>query len=418
MTTALFGTTRLLEKEGNRARDAMDWPVAERAYSAALERRPTMAPVWVQLGHTLKEQGLISEALAAYRRSDAIKPDQPDTLQQIGRMLRRLGQEEEALAIYDRVLALNANLADAEDEARVLRSWITSRQNPRMAGLPERLRYVILGTTGTCNASCVHCPTGKAETADAPRMPMSMPLFKKIVDGIADLGLPITDQVSFGLFGDGLVDPFVVQRAEYLMSRIPHTRISVNTNGAAFNLKRHAALKDLAFTIALHCESLVPEVYNDLMRPLRAERVFPKYEAILNAFPGQVLVSVPVSKKNLEELPSIRQWFLDRGAKWVEFDALSSRCADDRTVFDSLALNPGPIRCPAEIMDDLIVDCDGEVLICCQDFKRAEGIGSLQVESVADVLVGLRRLNARQILAEGRHEELSTCSRCYADSHI
>jgi len=244
---------------------------------------------------------------------------------------------------------------------------------------------------------------------------MSMALFRKIVDGIADLGLPITDQVSFGLFGDALVDPLVVQRAAFLHARWPDARISVNTNGAAFNAKKHAALNDYVFTIALHCESLVPETYDDLMRPLRAERVFPKFEAILETFPGKVLVSVPVSKRNLEELPTIREWFLTRGAKEVAFDALSSRCAEDRSVFNSLALDPHPIRCPPEIMDDLIVDCDGQILACCQDFQRIEGIGSLQTESLADVLVGLRRSNLRKLLAEGRHEEMATCSRCYAD---
>jgi hypothetical protein len=283
---------------------------------------------------------------------------------------------------------------------------------------PTRLRHVILGTTGTCNASCIHCPTGKTATAHAPRNPMPMALFKKIVDGIAELELPLDDHVSFGLFGDGLVDPHVVERAAYLMSRLPYARLTVNTNGAGFSAKKHEDLNEYVFNITLHCESLIPEAYNELMRPLRAERVFPKFEQILDAFPGKVLVSVPISRRNLAEGPAIRQWFLDRGASGVEFDALSSRCAEDRTLFDSLAINPGPIRCPPVIMDDLIVDCDGQVLICCQDFQRAEGIGNLRTESLAEVLVGLRRANIRNLLAENRHTELSTCRRCHADDKI
>jgi Iron-sulfur cluster-binding domain len=145
------------------------------------------------------------------------------------------------------------------------------------------------------------------------------------------------------------------------------------------------------------------------------ERVQPKIEQILETFPGKVVVSVPVSRRNLGELASIRSWFSSRGAVDVVFDALSSRCAEDRTLFDSLALNPKPIRCPSEIMDDLIVDCDGQVLICCQDFERVEGIGSLRDESLKAVLTGLKRLNARKTLAENRHEEITTCSRCFAD---
>jgi hypothetical protein len=55
------------------------------------------------------------------------------------------------------------------------------------------------------------------------------------------------------------------------------------------------------------------------------------------------------------------------------------------------------------------------VLVCCQDFERVEGIGNLQTESLAEVLVGIHRTNMRKLLAEGRHEEMATCSRCYAD---
>jgi tetratricopeptide (TPR) repeat protein len=411
----MFGLTRYLLRKADAARDAKAWPVAESAYRAVLERNPGLARIWVQLGHSLKEQGSIAEALAAYEKANLVLPDQADTIHQIGRMLHVLGDDDAALASYERALALDPSLGNAVQEARLLRRRLQARRNPRLTGLPERLRYVMLGTTGTCNASCVHCPTGKIETAHVPRIPMPMALFHKIVDGIADLELPITDQVSFGLFGDGLVDPMVVQRAAYLNARLPDARISVNTNGAAFNAKKHAALNDHVFTVALHCESLVPETYNDLMRPLRAERVFPKFEEILATFPGKVLVSVPVSKRNLEELPTIQEWFLSRGAKVVAFDPLSSRCAEDRSVFDSLALDPHPIRCPPEIMDDLIIDCDGQVLVCCQDFERVEGIGNLQTESLAEVLVGIHRTNMRKLLAEGRHEEMATCSRCYAD---
>lgn len=411
----MFGFTRFLVAEGNAARDRRDWPAAEQAYRKVLARDPRNARIWVQLGHALKEQGARVQALAAYREADQVAPEQPDTLHQIGRMLHALGQSADALAYYDCVLELDPSLGDAIREAAVVRAGLGYRRGPGYGGLPDRLRYVILGTTGTCNASCIHCPTGKAETDHSPRIPMPMDIFAKIVDGIAELGLPITDQVSFGLFGDALVDPMVVRRAEYLMSRLPHTRISINTNGAAFNAKKHAALKDHVFTVALHCESLVPETYNDLMRPLRAERVFPKYTEILETFPGKVLVSVPVSRRNLDELPAIQAWFTERGAKEVALDALSSRCAEDRALFDSLALDPKPIRCPAEIMDDLIVDCDGKVLICCQDFQRVEGIGDLRKESLAEVLVNIHRQNTRKILAEGRHGELKTCSRCFAD---
>jgi len=221
--------------------------------------------------------------------------------------------------------------------------------------------------------------------------------------------------IGFGLFGDALVDPLVVERAKYLRSRLPLVSLWINTNGAAFSRAKHSSLSDLVSIVSIHCESLIPETYDYLMQPLRAQRVFPKYEQILAAFPNKVNVSVPTSKRNVEELPAISAWFLERGAINVSSDFLSSRCAEDRSLFESLARNPTRIRCAPEIMDHLVIDCDGQILICCQDFRRAEGIGSLQHQSLAEALISVQRLNARKLLAEHRHDELATCSRCYAD---
>jgi tetratricopeptide (TPR) repeat protein len=412
----MLNRTRALIGRGNVARAARDWATARDAYRAALRRDPALAPIWVQLGHMLRETSANADALAAYRQADAIQPRNADTQQQIGRTLALLGDHEGAIAAYERALEISPAIPGAADEARALRASMRRRRaTPRRPGLPEHLRFVNLGTTGTCNASCVHCPTGKPETAHVPRATMPMALFEKIIDGIDELGLTITDQVAFGMFGDGLLDPLVARRGEYLRSRMPDVQLTVNTNGAAFNAARHERLNATVSVIALHCESLIPETYDYLMQPLRAERVFPKYQEILDCFPGKVVVSVPASRRNLAELPDIRRWFLGHGARDVVFDPLSSRCAEDRSLFDSLALNPQPIRCSTVVLEDLIVDCDGKVLICCQDFQRLEGIGDLMTESMEAVLTGLQRRATHRLLAEGRHEELATCSRCHGD---
>lgn len=371
-----------LIRRADEAQRRRDWPKAIRLYETIVRRKPALAHIWEQLGHALKESGSLEAALSAYRQAVALD----------GEMMP----------------------VRAEMEHLKLRIW-----RERNGGDPDasgRFRFVNLGTTGTCNASCIHCPTGKATTAHVPRGTMPMPLFERIIDGIAESDFPVTDQIAFGLFGDALVDPLVVQRAEYLRSRLPTTRLSINTNGAAFNRLRHAPLKDLATLVMLHCESILPETYNDLMRPLRAERVFPKIEQLLEAFDGKVSVSVPLSKRNLNEADAIRDWFMNRGASEVVFDPLSSRCAEDLTLFNSLALNPAKIACGPQIMDDLIIDTDGKVLMCCQDFQRIEGIGAMGEDGVETMFADPLRAITRRRLSGHRHDEITTCNRCYADN--
>ena len=81
----------------------------------------------------------------------------------------------------------------------------------------------------------------------------------------------------------------------------------------------------------------------------------------------------------------------------------------------SVPLNPKPIACGPDIMDDLIVDCDGKVLSCCQDFQRRVVIGDMETQSFEEVLTGVQRDGMRKLLADKRHGELETCSRCFAD---
>jgi tetratricopeptide (TPR) repeat protein len=428
-----------------------DWPRARVAFDAVVERHPQIAVLWVcrslaamkcwdfpaaedssrqachlspnsgvahfLLGYVLERRGRADAALESFLRAAELRPRAPKPAIGVARVLLMLNRSEEALDWLRRASVLaprNKNIA--RRVAKLERDVAMAHYDGSNELPPLRmLRYVILGTTGLCNASCVHCPTNKPETEAAPRNTMAMSLFEKLVRELQDGGIIITEQVSFGLFGDGLVDPHVVERARMLKRALPGTRIVVNTNGAAFNPAKHVALRRWVSRISLHIESLHPEVYSRLMAPLRLERVLPKCDAILRSFRGKVAISVPVSRLNLEELDGIREYFQARGAVRVEFDPLSSRCSQDQRLFRSLALDPQPIRCGPQVLDDLIVDCDGAVLVCCQDFSRREVIGNLAESSLAEIMNNLPRARVRARFARGEHLEMKTCKLCYAD---
>jgi len=396
-------------------RDARDWDGAAVSYAQALKHKPKQANLWVQLGNVQRERRAMEEALAAYRRADQIQPDEADTLHQLARTMRAMGDKAGAAQVYGRVLKIAPTLSAAQREAVVLEAEL--RPPPTEPRLPSHLAAIVLGTVGGhCNASCPHCPTGKAETAWVPRTEMPWALFTRLIDEIVDLGIVVSGRVSFGLFGDGLLDSMVVERAAYIRRRMPDVNLIVNTNAAAFNRVKHGPLRDYISTMAVHCESLVPATYNHLMSPLRLERVLPKIEEILDAFPGKVWVSTPVSRLNKDEMPALRAWFLERGVRKVNVVPISSRCAEDRTVFNAMAFDPQPVRCRASILDDLIVDCDGQILMCCNDFQRLESVGNLKAQSLEDTLTGMRRFKVAQLLENGGHASLTTCSRCFADS--
>lgn len=388
-------------------RDARRWPEAVQAYKHIVMRRPARAGAWVQLGHCLAKLGRFDEALEAYQSADQYRPDHADTLLHLATMLRRLDRDAEARPLFQRVVALEPARRDLLRAARVAA--------PHDRKTPEWLDNVAIGTTGTCNASCIHCPTGKPSTANSPRTPMPMPLFRKIIDQIADSGMDVAGQIAFGLFGDGLVDPFVVERARYLRERLPDVWLQVNTNGAAYNSSRHAELNRYLTVLSLHCESLEPETYDYLMQPLRLERVREKYPAIFLDLPGKVAVTAPISRLNADERPALMEYFYGLGAIDVNFLPMSNRLHNDTALFERIAFAPVAIECDPSILYNLIVDCDGLVLACCNDFSRAEPVGDLNVDSLAETLAHQRRMAFRDKIARGCHRDISTCSRCQGD---
>ncbi len=341
----------------------------------------------------------------------------------------RLGNEgrfPEAEAITKDLLRRNREATQASDllfrlkrrRHEQLREQLIAKHGSGINFLPRRLTFMAFGTTGLCNASCMHCPTGKTTTEHVPRVPMSFPLFESIIRQIDEIGFVIRGQISFGLFGDALVDPHLQKRVQLVREVLPEASISVNTNGAAYDRSRHSMLAEEQIILALHCESLKPDVYGTLMQPLQLHRVLPKLEQIIADFGSKVLVSVPVTRLNQNELSQISEFFRQRGVGDIGFDIFSSRCSKDRTIFETLALAPLKNRCGPDVHEQLIVDCDGKVLICCNDFQKLEVIGDLSKQSLLQVMLHPERLRMVEQFASNRENERQSCGNCYCDQKL
>lgn len=342
----------------------------------AKELRTASAIVLRQYGHFLRECGWTRQAAAAYRKAHDFKPDLEEIVEYTRGTHLRLRQETGDTARYE-------------------------------------LSGIYLGTIGQCNASCAGCPTGKDITAHVPRIPMSMELFERVIREVSLEGYTIGTQVSFGLFGDALLDPFVVERARLLRRYLPDVYLCINTNAAAYNRKRHAALAEYCSVMTLHVESLNPDIYAALMSPLRLERVLPKMHQIMEDFLGRARVSIPVCRLNREEIPEIRDYFMPRGAVVVYGDPLISRCVDDVTVFNDMAVDPHKHWCCTKVLKDLVVDCDGEVLIFCNDFQRKEPVGNLATSSIRNVRDSGRRAGLMDLFEQEKTNCLETCPKCF-----
>jgi GT2 family glycosyltransferase len=117
-------------------RDARRWAEAADDYREVVRRSPGRWPIWVQLGHALKESGRREEALASYRQALALAPDVADTHLQIGHVLKLLGRRDEAVAAYLEAVRADRGCRPAAHELINLgEAW----RMPQTAGLAGEL---------------------------------------------------------------------------------------------------------------------------------------------------------------------------------------------------------------------------------------------------------------------------------------
>ena len=64
------------------------------------------------MGNALKEQGKLEEAIEAYNKALAIKPDYAEAYNNMGNALKEQGKLEEAIEAYNKALAIKPDYAE------------------------------------------------------------------------------------------------------------------------------------------------------------------------------------------------------------------------------------------------------------------------------------------------------------------
>lgn len=99
---------------GDAARDAGDFIGAAEGYREHLKDFPNDFPIWVQLGHMLKDTNRLVEADQAYDRALALRPDDTDLLLHYGTLKRTLGKPKRAAELLIRAAEIDLSPTVAE----------------------------------------------------------------------------------------------------------------------------------------------------------------------------------------------------------------------------------------------------------------------------------------------------------------
>ena len=100
-------------------------------------------------------------------------------------------------------------------------------------------RHLFIETTSRCNLSCWHCPRPKIEND------MDMGMFQDIIIEASDYG---KRSFSLHLFGEPLLDPFIIERMKYIKMVNPKNTIILTTNGTIHNREAYDLVDKIIIT--------------------------------------------------------------------------------------------------------------------------------------------------------------------------
>jgi radical SAM protein with 4Fe4S-binding SPASM domain len=268
-----------------------------------------------------------------------------------------------------------------------------------------KIDVVVIGTTNACNSKCIVCPLHYNYPTEFNAM--SDALYKKIID---DIGNHETETIGFGLFNEPLLDYKLIERIKYCKETLPKVNITLSTNGSHLSMDRAEQLKDYVNIFLVSVHALDPELYRQMCPGVDLKSVLRNIDdliAVINN-PKRIRIATLVTKMNLQELEKIVKRFPNA---IVESYRLSNRCGT-LPIFNDITISHESGRCNERATADLIVDWDGKVLLCCQDFDKRLVLGDLNAETIEEVMNSPLRSSIRDSLTRRANKEIDICRDC------
>jgi MoaA/NifB/PqqE/SkfB family radical SAM enzyme len=277
-----------------------------------------------------------------------------------------------------------------------------------------RIRWVSLEAHSVCNQRCFFCPVSVA-----PREQYFMPteLYERIITEIADLGEPI-EVVAMIQYNEPTVDRrFIDQVRAIKDAKLPPAVLS---NGSGLTPDKVDALVEMGGLsyFSVNLSTLDPERYARDRGRNHLERVLAnlKYAKDKKIADEMVIVVLGTDEEqHAKEFEAITKKFAGSNFKVQDFEA------NDRAGYLDVGLAAegrefnvrGCDYMGSRPIEHIHITAAANIVICCQDYDESWVLGSLEHESLKDILEGEAYAQARrQVYGIEAPPENFICDNC------
>jgi len=290
---------------------------------------------------------------------------------------------------------------------------------------PERPQTINFEITAACDARCIHCPR---LDMDRPMKAMAMPLFQRMVDQAAELGVPFLCPNGYGeictLPLEALETYF-----DYITSKSRETRILINTNGNRMTEDRIAIfLRHNVHLVNITIDGATAETAESIRKNLKFDQIEANIKSLVTMRNAQgkrepkVRVGMVAMEQTVPEYDLlVQRW---QGiADFIGMGGFSSRLT-------SVQETPGPAlvqlgtnsnhhkHAPASAcvlpFRDLNIWADGKAVLCCEDWNEEYVVGDLNTQTLDEIWHGPEMSHVRRKHMEKKGNAISLCAKCNA----
>lgn len=250
--------------------------------------------------------------------------------------------------------------------------------------------HITIETINTCNANCIFCPREKYNMK--PEI-MSIDLWKKIIDDLADHGYEDGLKIDTQGFGEPFLDPDFFDRLKYAREKIPRTRFFTSSNCTKMTKDLFPLICEYIDTLRTSFYAMTKETYQVTQR---GNAVFE--DALYNIL--DFLRYRDISNENIAgkrpwlimQMEVVKDYNDHEVEKWKQF---WEPRADEIMIWK--LHNFGGLRNYRKIDHDKQVSCgrpmhgpayvhvDGIVSMCCWDINERLVIGDLKTQTIEEV---------------------------------
>ena len=277
-------------------------------------------------------------------------------------------------------------------------------------------RYVSIETYSACNSKCTFCPHPLLDKNRSPKR-MSDIVFEKIIKECSiydDLQM-----ITLSFQNEPLMDQTLFDKISYVRNVTREKpKICIVTNGSLLtSVRLNKLLQNPPDILKISVYGIDKETYEKTMIGLNFEKTINNIRNLIALTQNMEKPKIQINVVYTDEIDKtgiqkISQYWMEKGLK-PHFMNVENRAGTLMNKKQTFSNNKWRVRTWCQRpMKQLSIFPNGDVVLCCADWKREVILGNVSNKTLREIWFGNTINHYRSKLNKGEIKDLNPCNKC------